>query len=652
MSFRPQMGKGSLSGLEFRVISREISAALTGSYVSNIYSIGETQLLRMRKPSKDAHSEAEEISMVLSPAFGAWITGEPARGETTEFTTALRSSLLRAKLFSASQVDLDRVLVLRFSGKGESGDLGLVLELMPPGNIILTEVGKVTVALHEVKTGERRISKGRLYSPPAQARASLETLTRSDLVDSLSREATLGRALGRGLSIPRRYVDEILARSSLRQDESSQASEGLTDKLMATIMGLLEEVAERPWPCIVSTGDGRAEVMVIRPTTYEVLDSAESISPLLDRLLTSDVISSEQQGVSHSKETPGDATQRRAAEYSATISGLEKKRDAVANRAEELRKLALAVGRAPSAEVAVKLAEDSNILPRDLLASVDSLGKKGQASVSSAIFDKAKGAEREVHDVESAISLLQAKLKKVAEKKDTAKTRTTLLSNAKKDWYEKFRWFFTTGGKLAVGGRDAQSNTNLLRRHLEKGDTVYHADLFGSPFFVLKRGSEQTEEEIRQVAKATVIFSSAWKTGLASADAYWVAPDQVSSAGPSGEFLAHGSFAIKGKKNFVRKNPVEVAVGVDDGGRIVSGPEDSIIRVASAYVSVVPSRDKSSDTAKKILHELKAGAGSKTTAGVDDVLRMLPAGGGKVVRTRALKVPSSTPPSGGRTSRS
>ncbi len=69
------------------------------------------------------------------------------------------------------------------------------------------------------------------------------------------------------------------------------------------------------------------------------------------------------------------------------------------------------------------------------------------------------------------------------------------LSRAKKEWYEKFRWFFTTGGKLAIGGRDAQSNTTLIRRHLQENDTIYHADLFGSPFFILKGGKEQTEEE-------------------------------------------------------------------------------------------------------------------------------------------------------------
>ena len=245
--------------------------------------------------------------------------------------------------------------------------------------------------------------------------------------------------------------------------------------------------------------------------------------------------------------------------------------------------------------------------------------------------------EREIMDIDDAIKGLRAKLKKESGRVETVRVKAVSLSRAKKEWYEKFRWFFTTEGKLAIGGRDAQSNSTLIRRHMEDGDTVYHADLFGSPFFVLKGGKGQSDREVREVAKATVTFSSAWKTGLGAADAYWVTPDQVGSAGPSGEYLAHGSFAIKGKKNFVTKNPVEVAVGIDDAGRVISGPEEAVMRAAKGHVSIVPSREKPSDTAKKVLHELAPYANPQVSLGVDDVLRMLPAGGGKIVRRRADK---------------
>src|SRR5580698_6498656 len=137
MSLLSDRSKVSISGLEFRVLSKEISSSLQDTYVSNIFSIGETQLLRMRKPATTETGAPTEVSLVLSPRLGAWITERPARVETTAFTTALRSHLVRARLESVSQFDLDRVLTLKF-GKGEAGEsVKLVLELMPPGNLIL-----------------------------------------------------------------------------------------------------------------------------------------------------------------------------------------------------------------------------------------------------------------------------------------------------------------------------------------------------------------------------------------------------------------------------------------------------------------------------------------------------------------------------------
>ena len=642
MSLLSEKTKGSLSGLEFRVLSKEIRSALAGTYVSNIYSIGESQLLRMRR-SGGAEGESTEVSLVLSPKLGAWITEKPARVETTEFTTALRSHLLRARLGSVTQFDLDRVLILEFEGKGDDR-FKLVLELMPPGNLVLTGPdGKIALILRDVKTEARRLAKGFPYTPPAQTRASLETLTKEGLRNALAKEKTLGRALGRGLSIPRRYVDEILARLSHGQEDPTDIPEAEVDRIMATVKEMLASIEDHPSPCLVKTDEESVEVMVIQPEGRRVVETSPTLSPLLDKLLFSDLLTTEEENVARAERADAggegkiDAHERRALEYKATIADLESKKAGLAKLSAELRKLAPLVRAAPDTEQALETARAAKVLPSDLLSSLDALAEKGQASVSSAIFDRAKQAEREIHDIDTAVKGLQSKLKRESGKGETARVKAIPLSKAKKEWYEKFRWFFTTGGKLAIGGRDAQSNTTLIRRHLEEFDTVYHADLFGSPFFVLKGGKEQTEEEVREVAKATATFSSAWKTGLGAADAYWVGPEQVGTAGPSGEFLAHGSFAINGKKNFVTKNAVEVAVGIDDGGRIVSGPEEAIMKVAKGHVTLVPSREKPSDTAKKVLHELTAYANPQVSLGVDDVLRMLPAGGGKIIRRRVDK---------------
>ena len=53
---------------------------------------------------------------------------------------------------------------------------------------------------------------------------------------------------------------------------------------------------------------------------------------------------------------------------------------------------------------------------------------------------------------------------------------------------------------------------------------------------------------------------------------------------------------------------------------------------------IIPSREKASDTAKKVLFELKKLYGEGSGAvDVDDVMRALPSGGGKVVRKREVR---------------
>jgi len=143
---------------------------------------------------------------------------------------------------------------------------------------------------------------------------------------------------------------------------------------------------------------------------------------------------------------------------------------------------------------------------------------------------------------------------------------------------------------------------------------------------------------VLELAQATVSFSSGWKTGLGAADAYWVNKDQVSSTTESGEYLARGSFVIRGKKNFVRHALMQVAVGLDDGGRVVAGPEPAIARTCSRYVVLIPHREKASDTAKKVLRELSEGRQGAKAPSLEDVVRAMPAGGGKIVRRESSSI--------------
>lgn len=618
MSSRASARSIDISGLEVAALVREISAQLGGSYLSNIYSAGDAQLLTFGRRD-------EEKRLVISPRLGSWLTKRLAqRSKTTKFTTSLRGELLRSKLDSVSQLGMDRVFLFAFSHGTNKKEL--VLELMPPGNIILLdERRKTIVALRDVRSTQRKVSRGVVYSPPAQARLSPDRVDQETLKSMLAKGGSVGRALGKGISLPRRYIDEILRRSGLRQDDPSLQNDEKVGEVAGAVKAIIAETAD-PHPCVVKLND-ETHLMAIRPTTGEVLREGATLSELLDETVRTVVT----EGEVH-EET---SSERREEEYRVTLSRLNVQLGQLEENSNRLRERANLIRRRTPAEgVMVDLEGVRELIPPESLRRIE--GESSPAAIASILFDLAKKNESEAVRVSEASASVRKRMEREVKLEAKGRPREP-REPRKREWYEKFRWFYTSQDGLAVGGRDAHSNSILVKRHLERDDVVYHADLFGSPFFILKNGRGQTDEEVKELAKATVAFSSGWKTGLGSADAYWVNSDQVSTTAPSGEYLARGSFMVRGKKNFVSKNILQISVGVDPDGRIISGPEEAVMKHAVAYLMIIPSREKTSETAKKILAELRKAVGDRMTFDdtVDDVLRMLPSGGGKIVRRRA-----------------
>ncbi|MDG7012368.1 MAG: NFACT family protein [Nitrososphaerota archaeon] len=589
-----------LSGFEVLVLAKEIDSALRGTYVNNIYRRGGAQIFRFRRPG------GEDVWLVASPKKGAWISSRiQERDDTREFTTKLRGELERAKFVGASQLDLDRVFQIDVEGRER---LRLVVELMPPGNIVVLDPeGKVRLALSEVRAETRRVVRGAPYRPPGQSRRSPLEVSPEDVEAMLKSETTLGRAIGRHIALPRKYVAEALKRVGATEGGQASSFVGRGAEIAKAIEDMVAEARERPRPCMCVTPAGE-EVFAFPPSGLDVKEEAGTVSELCDRLFLGDALSEPEQ--------PGPEEVKRR-ELETTAAKLREEAESLVAEAARAR-AAAAEAMVGTLESALKVMGDAGVSAQKDPGS--------PAAVASALYDRAKELEsKSLRGLEAAAKLE----KKAARAPPSAAPRGRTLTRRKGEWYEKFRWFFTVEGKLAVGGRDAQTNSALLGRHMDSNDAVFHADLFGSPFFVLKGGERQTEEEAREVAQATVAFSSAWKTGLGSADAYWVAPDQVSSAAPSGEYLPRGSFVIRGKKNFIPRLTVEVAVGLDQEGRVMAGPEDPVRKRCPRYVVLMPHNEKGSETAKRVLRELGSEPGGPT---LEEVQRALPAGGGKVVR--------------------
>lgn len=593
-----------LSGFEVLGLLKEIEVSLAGTYVNNIYRFGASQLFRFRR------SSAEDIWLVVSPKKGMWISKRVAeRADTTEFTTGLRRELGRSRFVGAGQVDLDRIFELEFEGRERRK---LVLELMPPGNIVVTDLqNRVVLAQREFRASSRRTVRGGAYTPPAQSRVSPSGVDAASVGSMLREEKTVGNSIGRHVALPRKYVAECLRRLGLEDGSPSSSLMGREQEVVSTLHGMTEDARERPRPCICETFRGE-EIFIFPPTGLEAKESAGTLSELCDRLFLAEAQAEE------AGESPAEA---KRSEMQVTVSRLREESALLLAEASKVRQAAIRARSAPLDE-AIRILRETGAKPAREPSSPD--------SAASTLFDQAKSLETKSKAASDSAEKLEKRMPMPREREPT---RTRPLPRRKQEWYQRFRWFFTSEGKLALGGRDAQTNSTLITRHLQDNDTIYHADLFGSPFFILKGGEVQTQEEVLQVAQATVAFSSAWKTGLGAADAYWVRPTQVRTAAPSGEYLQRGSFAITGKKNFVNKILVEVAVGIDAEGRLLAGPEAAVRVQAPHYLVLRPQREKGSDTAKRVMKDLAGSVGEGfPVPSLDETLRMLPTGGGKVVR--------------------
>ena len=211
---------------------------------------------------------------------------------------------------------------------------------------------------------------------------------------------------------------------------------------------------------------------------------------------------------------------------------------------------------------------------------------------------------------------LEAKKEKII----LEKSNQEKLKERKHEWYEKFRWFISSESLLVIGGRDATSNEIVIKKHTAPNDLVFHTDMAGSPFFVVKSNGKQIGERTKEeTADATCTFSRAWKLGLQTTSVFYVNPEQVSKKTKAGEYMGKGAFMIYGKTNYIN-NKLNLAVGLTESNQVLAGPFDAVKVNCEKYVVLEQGNEKASSVAKKIKYKLG------NDIDLDEIIRALPSG--------------------------
>ena len=633
----------TLAGIELRYLTNNISKKTTDYYVSNIYGINSKSLL-----FKLHHPEKPDVLLMFS-TMGLWITSKKVEQiEINKLLKRLRSDLLRLKLTKIEQIGAERIAYLTFSGFDK--EFIIIGEFFGDGNIILcNKEMKILALLHSIDVRHRKLQVGLTYTPPPENSVNIFNMTQKDLEEILSSSMPTAKWIGRTLGLPTKYAEEICRMSKIDSKISgNQLTNDDAKRIFEAVREIINNVVEGNHEAVIVKDDKNSDVYPIKLGNDEKhYTNVSSFMEGLDILFTETIVESGKSIQTSSVNKNVTELENKLEEQTKAISIVKEKSSKIANVAKSISSLV---------SQGISSIEDSKAVEELRKQGAEMKSEKGVflikiddekikinpnaslPTISSRLFDESKRQAAAIISIEKLKRKTEKKLEKEMSQVKVAEESITYSEIRKKNWYERYRWFYTSDGILAIGGRDSSSNTAIIRKHIEKNDKVFHADIHGSPFFILKNDKKEIlPTSLNEIAHATVCFSRAWREAMYGLNAYWVEPEQVKRAAPSGQFLPKGSFVIEGQRNYVNISTLKLAVGLvkqNTDYLISCGPPQPIKKNSICYVVIEPAGSEMVEIAKKIKLEFnKITDNVAKSLSIDEFVRVLPAGDSHIVES-------------------
>ena len=643
-----------LSGIELHYLVNKISSNVSsGYYVSNISSITKNSILLK------LHHPVESDIMLMISTKGIWFTNQKYRQvEEGQFVNVLSREIERAKINSVSQPGSERIFFIHFVNRDDK-ERKLIVEIFGKGNIILCDESmRILWILLPVEVRHRTLKIGSEYIlPPNRGedvlKISLDCLKKSANLQPDNTEVV--KWLSKSTSLPRKYLEEIILQSGINTKYVNLLNDNDIEIIYEKTKEITNKVIDEKNhnPSVILDNQGlvvdASPILISKETNVR---NVESYMDAIDQVLSNEILT-----MGRSLKT--EVADKKILELEHDLEEQNKAKMQVISKSQSLRNVAHELMKLSSMGVqdmndnkvkTVLKNNDSKIVHENGLAYLDHLNErvKLEQSIpkfSSLLFSRAKELERGSINIDKASEDLKSRIVKI--KNQTQKIHEKIQFNKleSKQWYERYRWFVTTDGHLVIGGRDASSNSAVIRKHMAENDLVFHAEIHGSPFFLIKNATNQENSTfVEETAQATVSFSRAWKDGLSNGDAYWVFPNQVKKGAPTGQFLPKGSFVIEGKRNFCRGIELKLSIGLiqieKKRYRFVCGPSSAIQKRSLVLASLLPGGSDPMYLAKKIKSEFVKVisdfdpdlADYLKRVILDEIIRVLPSGQSKIER--------------------
>ncbi len=583
--------KDSMLSLDIYAWIEENREHIEGGFFKKIYQIGEREFLfKIYK--------GENKPLYVNLRGWLFFQNRETPLEPSMFVMFLRKRFSGKKILKFYQLNFDRIVVFEVPD-----GYSLIIELFGEGNIIVAKDGIIERAYKEREWRHRSIIKGEEYVPPPQSMHPLENIekvcdeinaSKYDVVRTLARRFNLGK-----------YAEEVCVRANVDKNKN-EVSEEDCEKLKDAIKdifnfsgGYIYEDFFSPFklkmfdePIKMYNGFNEALIEYIK-------DETKSESPEVLKV------------------------KRRIDEIEKSIQNFEeeaekskKKGDLIYSHFSEIEDI---LNRAKNGEIEYNRKEKS--------LEVEFEGEKIKLYVNKSVgdnatlyYDRAKKMREKIKGAREALEKAKEDLKKVKKKEE--KKKKEIRKNRRRFWFEKYRWFISSEGVLVIAGRDAKTNEEVVKKHLGTGDLYMHADIHGAPSVVIKsEGKEIGDATLFEAAQFAVSMSKAWNAGFGNLSAYWVYPSQVSKMGESGEYVARGAWVVHGKRNYIHKVPLQLAVGeieYQNVKMVMCGPTNSIKIRSNRYFVIEPGDLKKDEFAKMVSKIFQIP--------VEEALRILPPG--------------------------
>jgi predicted ribosome quality control (RQC) complex YloA/Tae2 family protein len=659
-----------LSSIELSYIVNYVNLRLTsgGYYLSQINAITKDSLAL-----KFHHSTEQDILLAISTK-GMWVTKMLFKQvEENDLVRNARKELERSRIISIQQLDSERIAILKFE-LHDSKIRYLICEFFGQGNIIICDESmKIISILNSLEVRHRTLRPGLKYAPPPSYGSDIFKISIEEFISKFQNETKnleITKWLGRILSLPKKFVEEILFRSEINDNRRKikEITKIELELIFTNTKKLVDEVIceNKHSPIVILDADKvpiDASHVVLKKMEDSNMKPSPTFMDALDEVLCNDIITIGKK--IHTLELD-----KKISLLEHDLDEQDKAKLKVLSKSNSIRDLASDL---MNISISDPIALEG-LLNRHSATLIMEKGKKyldiveelipldqNLRKVSSLLYERAKEMERGSETIDKARIKILDEIKELRKKTTIVENKIKLKEQKTKEWFERYRWFVTSNGLLVIGGRDASSNSAIIRKHMTDQDLVFHAEIHGSPFFLIKNigistgdvddddddattiATTNNNQSIIETAIATVTFSRGWKEGLSSADAYWVNPNQVKKGAPTGQFLPKGSFVIEGKRNFVKALELKLAIGVtkdNDSYKVICGPVDSIKSKSIIYSIIVPGGIDPMNAAKKIKTELIANPYNKDDEdlieflkrmSLDDIIRILPSGKIKIV---------------------